>query len=179
MRISQKLVIAIYGRSCTGKSTVAKIIADRFSIPIRHCGDVTQRAAADLNVDINDLTDDCHRKIDAETVEWVCEAKNWCLVEGRYLDHVLAPVAPTLILACFEASLQARAVRWQQKAQRMSYTVAGIKQLDCKDDAFRKRMYKSSGCIRPTITIDTTCLTPEEIANCLIKIVHAAQDGRG
>ena len=175
MRVSQKLVIAIFGRSCTGKSTVAKILAEKHSLRRRHCGDVAQRAAADLGVDVSDLSEDCHRKIDSETVEWICKTTGFCLVEGRYLDQVLAPVAPALILVRFEASLQTRAVRWHQKDQQGPYTVTDIKRLDSEDDAFHKRMYKGRPGLRPAITMDTTSLTPEEIANWLIYKTRATK----
>ena len=177
MRVSQKLVIAIYGRSCTGKSTVAEIIAQKHVLPIRHCGDVTQRMAAHLSVDVRDLTDYYHRKIDAETVEWIYEAGGWCVVEGRYLDQVLAPMAPRVMLVRFEASVETRAARWRQKAQRPCQTIADIRKLDSDDDAFRKGMYKGRQILQPAVTIDTTCPAPEEIAYSLIQKARVAKNG--
>ena len=177
MRLSQKLVVAICGRSCTGKSTVAEIIAKKHALPVRHCGNVVQRVAADLNVGISDLADDCHRRIDAETVDWVREAKDWRIVEGRHLDHVLVPVASAVLMVHFYASAETRAARWQPKARR-AYAVADLKRLDFDDDVFRHRLYKGSRVLRPAMTIDTTCSTPEEIANCLTRRIDATRNGQ-
>lgn len=167
MRVPQNIVLAIYGKSCTGKSAVAPILAERHSLQVRLCGDLVRRAAADLEVDIDELTDERHQEIDLQTVDWVRNAKAWSLVEGRFLNQVLVPVASAVRLVHFEASLQARAARWQEKTSR-SHAVADVERLDAADDAFRERMYKEFGVLAPCVTIDTTHSTPEECANCVM-----------
>ena len=176
MRVSPKLAVAIWGRPCTGKSTVAKILAEKYDAPVRHCGDVTKRVAAYLNLDITDLTDDCHRMIDAETADWVRAAREWCVVEGRYLDQVLGSAASVVELVHFVASAETRAARWGQKAGQ-SCSVADIERVGIDDDAFRRRMYESFINLQPTLTVDTTCSTPEEIADFLGRRTHATKDG--
>ncbi len=174
MRVPKNLVLAIYGRSCTGKSTVTRIVAERYALRVRLCGDLVRRAAEDLGVDIDALPDNQHREIDSQTVDWVCDAEGWCLVEGRYLDQVLASVESAVCLVCFEASVEARAARWQEKTGR-PHMVGDVERLDAADDAFRQRMYKGSRALAPCLTIDTTHLTSEECANCLMLKTEARE----
>ena len=176
MCISEKIVIAICGGSCTGKSTVAEILAKLHAMPVRHCGAIARRAAETLRASVNDLTDDCHRRIDSETVDWVRKARQWSIVEGRYVDQVLGSLSTTVLVVKFHTVAATRATRCQQKTHR-TCTVADIDRLDSDDEAFRVRLYKGVRLLQPAFTIDTTFLTPEEVANCLTQRINATKGG--
>lgn len=85
--------VAIYGRTCSGKTTVAKAVAEMLSVQsVRHCGEVVKRFASDRGVKVRDLTLADHRDIDAETMAWARYATNSppSVAEGSFLNYVLA-----------------------------------------------------------------------------------------
>lgn len=143
------------------------MLSTRSGVPVRLCGDVVRQAAAECGVDINALPDLMHREIDAETVRWARSSTVLCLVEGRYLDQVLAPLGSSVVLTYFEATPQARVERWEMKAGLKS-GLSHIRQVDALDVVFRKKMYKDIQSLTPSITIDTTNQIPEESASCLM-----------
>lgn len=161
------MILAIYGPSCVGKTTIARILTTQLRVPVRLCGDVVRQASVDLGLDINALPDLMHREIDAETICWANSSSGLCLVEGRYLDQVLAPLKSSIVLICFAATPQARAERWEMKTGLKS-GLSQIRQVDALDAAFRKKMYKNIQRFEPSITVDTTSQTPEESASCLM-----------
>src|SRR5260370_13371538 len=85
VRIPSHMVIAIYGASEVGKSTIARLLGQRTGLPVRHCGEAVKERAAELNSSLAALSLDVHQMIDAETRSFVARAPS-AIVEGRYLD---------------------------------------------------------------------------------------------
>lgn len=177
MRLPQNVILGIYGRSCTGKTTVAKVLAETLACPVRYCGELVRAAAKQTGLDVDNLPDDSHRQIDEQTCTWAFTPRSSSIVEGRYLDYVLSPGATTLCLVRLEASLETRLLRWQEKTDTMC-SVTDFTRLDSTEDAFRFRLYQRRRPLMPSTTIDTTYSTPDEIAQCLIRMAQTEMNGR-
>ena len=172
MCFPQNVILAIYGGSCTGKTTVAKVLAKRLACPLRCCGELVREAAQTMGVEIDKLPDKTHRRIDGQTVTWAYTVARPSILEGRHLHYVLAPGAAFLFLVRLEASLTSRVLRLQRKSGGES-TRGEVTMLDTSDDALRLRVYPNCRPVTPSITIDTTSLTPEETAQCVVLQVQA------
>lgn len=160
------MIIGIFGGSCVGKSSTARLLARRRGLPLRSCGSPVREAADSLNVGLDEVPDAVHRAIDEQTVAWSLNNQP-CLVEGRFLDHVLAdlPVKPFLIeLSTTMGTRQARA------CSRAGHVVS-IEELEFWDRAdlkFRKRMYLGPR-LGPNLSIDTSTSTVQECVDRLIQ----------
>lgn len=159
------MIIGIFGASCVGKSSAARLLAQRRILPLRSCGSPVREAAQSMNVALEALPDAVHRGIDEETLSWSLTNQP-CLVEGRFLDRVLArlPVKPLLI------ELSATSAARQSRACSRAGHVVSIKELelwDQADIAFRERMY-SEPALKPDLSIDTSSCTVQECVDRLI-----------
>jgi cytidylate kinase len=151
------MIVSIFGRSCVGKSTIARALAVDLGIPLRSCGEEIKRAARARGLDFSSLTDDDHRAIDKITRSWVLETC-FCLVEGRFLDQVLRslPISPLSI--CLTANTDARYERFLKRENRNASMEELIKGDDA-DEELRKRLYGGTGFLNTSIFIDTSSLT--------------------
>jgi cytidylate kinase len=146
------MIVAIFGPSATGKTTLAELLSGRLGIPVRHCG-VSLRAA--LGEDGPNAGDATHLRVDAETVEW-CEqqAATDGIVEGRFLDSVLR-ASRGIVFVSVVATGDERAVRLGRRFGRQM-SCADIAEIDKDDDLFRDRMYGPASAALAEFTIDTT-----------------------
>jgi cytidylate kinase len=149
------MILAIYGRSAVGKTTVAEIMGARLLMPVRHCGLALRAAAAEAGKSIADVDSKIHTRVDSETVQW-CQryASAGGIVEGRFLDDVLGDTGNICFVA-MTAALQERAARLQSRLGRAS-SVADVTAVDNADDLFRWSMYGVRPRAAASLTIDTT-----------------------
>lgn len=148
------MITALFGASCSGKTTLGRRLAADTALPFRSCGDVVKERARHLGIDINDLAAAEHARIDDETRRW-CDDNANGIVEGRYLDQVLAKFRDRMDLILLVASVSARAERW---AQRTNSTIdeAVVTKSDVDDEAFRVLAYGETARTAPTYTLDTS-----------------------
>jgi cytidylate kinase len=111
------MIIALVGSTCTGKTTLGLRLRDSLGLPLRSCGEAVRLRRTSLSVRWEELSYDQHRQVDAETREWV-RSNQPCLVEGRYLDRVLAPLAGEVVLVRLEATDDDRISRQSVKRGR-------------------------------------------------------------
>jgi cytidylate kinase len=149
------MILAIFGRSAVGKTTVAEIIGARLLMPVRHCGLALRAAAAEAGTTIADVDATIHTRVDSETVQW-CEryASAGGIVEGRFLDHVLGDDASIRFVA-MTATVEERAARLQSRLGRTS-SIAELLAVDEADDLFRGNMYGVGPRAAASLVIDTT-----------------------
>jgi cytidylate kinase len=163
------MIVAIFGRSCVGKSRAAEGLAAEFLIPLRACGTEARSVASGLGISVENLTNDHHHQIDAATLEWVSKSP-LCIVEGRFLDYVLAQ-APGRILAI---QLTAHAdVRLQRACQRLerSLSMDELERIDRLDDDLTHRLY-SGERLAARISFDTSNSLVEECVRQLKALMH-------
>jgi cytidylate kinase len=157
------MIVSIFGQSCVGKSTVAKLLSAELGLPLRSCGEEIKNAAKALGLDFLSLTDEDHREVDRQTLSWALD-KCSCIVEGRFLDQVLygLPVMP------FSVCLAANAdVRYERSSKRSNGSAEANELIkgDRVDSELRLRLYGDKGVLNPSISIDTSNLTVAECVN--------------
>lgn len=150
------MIIGLFGRSATGKTTLASRAGTALSLDVRHCGQIIKQRALARNCSIDDAPDELHHEVDAETVEWTLARKNGgCIVEGRFLNQVLASLRSEIHLVEVIASNEARLARWRERTGS-NFSADHLVVLDNADDFFRRRMYDSLTMIVADASIDTT-----------------------
>jgi cytidylate kinase len=149
------MIVALFGRSATGKTTLAKLIGNELAAEVRHCGNALRIAATAAGSTIEDASDDVHRSVDRETLEW-CERirDGFGVLDGRFLDRVVSGRPDvTFVEICAAPSI--RALRWAERLGS-AFDEQDLARVDARDDSFSANMYRLSTITRPLVTIDTT-----------------------
>ena len=55
MCFPENLIIAIFGSSCTGKTTVAQLLANELNADLRICGEIVRNESKRLNISYDKL----------------------------------------------------------------------------------------------------------------------------
>lgn len=162
MRLPKDLTVGIFGSSAVGKTVVANALAQRFSVSVRHCGELARQAARSLGCDITALPARVHDQIDNDTrAVAALDGPSWQLIEGRYLDLVLS-AQPRVVLVNLTCSAVTRAVR-------KGVDAAAIDQEDAGDAAFRERLSATLQARRPDLVIDTSGLSLRDTENAIVE----------
>ncbi|MGH9894300.1 MAG: AAA family ATPase [bacterium] len=165
------MIIAIYGPSCTGKTTITGALRDAFGLPLRSCGEEVRRRAEVVGLSWDELPDDQHRAIDTETLLWVASNRP-CLVEGRFLDRVLGPLGHDVTFVRLEASAEERLQRWTVRAGR-SLSLEELREADALNLAFRARIYMAVESAVPSLILSTSELSVEACVQSLKAFIKA------
>jgi cytidylate kinase len=161
-------VLAIYGPSCVGKTTLAAAISREWGVPVRHCGDMLKTRAAELGPPLRNLPLQVHEAVDEETHRLAQGASEVFVVEGRYLNLVLDGVSQVKFvrLTCDEAT---RTRRFLTKAGGQGTSSITLHQSDQEDGHLRQILYGNryftSG---DWMVLDTTHSIPEELLAYLL-----------
>lgn len=163
------MVIGLFGASCTGKTTLARMLAARTGADLRCCGDIVRREAEAKGVQFSDLSLRDHQVIDSATTTWV-QGTGERIVEGRFLDQVLhgAAARDGLVLIEIVAKETARAERWASRLGRPQ-ALADVQKYDEEDASFRVQAYGATARLTTNWTVDTTNRSADE---CLEEIAR-------
>ena len=161
--------LAIIGPCATGKSTLAKIVSQELNLPARGCGEAVRQRARELGVPVGELPDSEHHAVDAQTVDWI-RGSAPCIVEGRFLDHVLRPLASQITLVELDT---ASAVRCQRQGKRTGHVVTpdDLAAIDNSELSLRSRLYGGMP-IKACVALQTSELSVDECVQmllCLLK----------
>lgn len=160
------MLIALFGASSVGKSTLARALSARFQVDLRGCGDIVRERAAAHGGDLAAVSQEEHRQIDDETRVW-CQQTGNRIVEGRFLDQVLHGLEVNLILVEITANEQVRMVRWSDRLDS-SVSAQDIRSFDQEDAAFRMRAYGEAARLTSNFVLDTSDRT---VGSCLEQLV--------
>jgi cytidylate kinase len=165
------MIFAIYGSSIVGKTTVASRVAAELKLPLRSCGSVVRERAKSLGIELHELPDADHQEIDGQTVAWALTNQP-CIVEGRFLNFVLAETATPVIFIRLIASDLQRQLR-ACNSDRSGITIDDLQRADAADLSFTKRVFPSPGVNASCVTVDSSSLTVEECALRIRAIIEA------
>lgn len=164
------MIIALFGNSATGKTTLAKMIANQLGTEMRNCGDAIRIAAAAANTTIDTLSADIHRLVDQDTVDW-CDrhGPELGVIDGRFLDLILGE-RNDVALVNIRASPAVRASRLEQ-ARCHTFDESDVLRIDEQDGRFRADMYQDKLAGRPRIIIDTSRRDKNECVGELLSFI--------
>jgi cytidylate kinase len=162
MCAEKRIILVLYGKSCSGKSTVAKKLAESFSCPIRSASDAVRARSKELGVSASDLPMGEHRKIDEDTRSVVQSSGGSLVVEGSFLDVLLSDVGNVcrIELTCGDDERQRRFVR--RSGQN------GLVERDKDDDKLRLALHGDRVAVPAELTVDTTSKAPDQIVKEII-----------
>jgi cytidylate kinase len=148
------MIVAIYGKSCGGKTILSKSLSEQLSIGVRHCGEVVKELAAHIGVAPGELSPEDHLRIDEETRQAAAGQTN-LIIEGCFLDHVLANCSALLVeLRC---SREVRELRYQERNSSVLFDAR-----EKSDAELRGRLYGDAPGRSANFTVDTTHLRTEQ-----------------
>jgi cytidylate kinase len=163
------MIVGLFGASACGKTVLAQCAASKLNIPVRHCGVEIKSACLTKGHDLKSAPDDLHRAIDQQTRDWCAKVGKDCLVEGRFLDQVLADMADVILIDV----IASRKVRASRLAERLGRVVSNdeVQVLDEQDDSFRRRMYSRISRLSGSYTLNTDGSTVAECSQILISLL--------
>jgi len=158
-----RVVLAIYGQSCVGKSTLAEELGKRWASPVRHCGNLVKTYARAAGIQAELLPLGSHRKIDTETRRIAQQSKGLLIIEGIYLDIVLRdmPHVRLLQLICADRT---RELRFHERSAAASSLISTLRQRDAETAGLRRNLYGSEEIAAPAwMVLDTTTIAAAEM----------------
>lgn len=161
--------LAIIGRSCTGKTSVATQLHRELGGQLRLCGELISSTAGLLGVAVAELSLEQHRSFDLETRRWLMEADAISIVEGNFLDRVVTGLTGVSFIR-LTCEMPTRAARFGER-RNASGTIEEMVARDRSEDGLRMRLYgdDTEGAI-DVLEIDTTTQTVEALASDILKI---------
>ena len=167
------IVLAIYGASCVGKTTLAKELGFRWGVPVRHCGSVLKEHANALKISLENLPAEVHRTVDAETRSLAQQTSDFLIIEGRYLDLVLAET-PRVRFVRLECDETVREQRLRGRGNRQAPSMSrSIQQEDRYDAKLQRTLYGDAFSVAiDWMVLDTTRLAPEDLLSAVIMRVQ-------
>lgn len=168
--MKESRVIALFGKSCVGKTEVATKLAITLSLPVRHCGELVKHRAKKLRIQPDALPEAEHKAIDDETRSLALNTDHDTIIEGSFLDVVLAEV-PTAIL--FELTCEDNE-RKRRYAQKTPGTRSTLKLRDTSDRKLKRALRRTSSnspVQGEIVSVDTTHLTPDEVVVSISEIL--------
>jgi cytidylate kinase len=161
-------VVAIFGPSAVGKSTVARRVAEELGAQVRHCGEEVVRRIARCG----SISLDGHRDVDEATRRFVEERRASVVVEGRFLDRVLGQT-PGVTFVRLHCDIDERARRARQA--RAATTPLGEDEEDAILTAALYRHSSDSG-VNIAMEIDTTGVSIERVARMIVDHLSAGPE---
>lgn len=161
-------VIALSGGSCVGKTSVARELSRRTHAETRLCGDVVKAHARGLGVSLDNIPENVHHQIDAETKAWAHSGEKLKIVEGRFLEHVLAGVSGVVLirLTCSDDE------RSRRMLGRGVNNTRGMEMEDRHTAELAHRLYGNTPNDVPKHIIDTSTLEIGEVVDEILRYVR-------
>ncbi len=163
-------VIAIYGKTCSLKSDVARAISRLTGYKLKSPGEMatTYAKAAKLNSALH-VPEDKHRAIDQDTLKWIRTTPDpVIIIESALLDAVVRDVGDTFLVRLYSRN-EVRTKRWVKRKEegggRTRQIGENVEQRDRDDDELRQRLYGgAAGARNPDLELDTSERSAEDCA---------------
>ena len=170
------VIIAIFGKSCTGKTKIADSLSELMNVPVRHCSQAVINRSKQLNCAPAEMPIEEHSSIDLKTREIASGFHKNYIIEGSFLPYVLwgLPNILWLELVCDSIERNRRYKERHRLDQEAQKIISGR---DISDETLANRLYGSQRIKTVNITkIDTTSKSIQEITSLIISILKA-EDG--
>jgi cytidylate kinase len=153
----KRIVVALYGRSCSGKSTIARELSQLLNCPIHSAGELVRKRSKELGIPSTKLPLVEHRLIDNGTRTKAKSADASSIVDGSFLDALFYDMEGVyrIELICSD---EERRRRFNQKSG-----CDGLAQRDKDDDELRLALHGARSSSAEA-TFNTTSKTPGEVA---------------
>ena len=153
-------IIAIYGKTCTLKSDVARAISRLTGYKMASRGEwITTCALMDKHSSGLQVDLDVHRETDEQTRGMISWPDDVLILESRFMDCVLGGI-DGVFLVRLSSSEESRAKRWEHRREqgggRTRQIGEGVSQRDRDDAELRQKLYPDAGEVRPDMEIDTS-----------------------
>lgn len=142
-------VIALYGNTCVGKTTIASALARLLGAPVRFCGEELKRKAASFGTVPEKSPDSLYHHVDLETISWVGAGSHPKVVEGRFLDVVLEGI-PGIEFFELTCSPAIRTSRFASLGRATDH-LHSIDEVDTEDSRRRETIYKRGSPTRSAL----------------------------
>ena len=169
------IVLAIYGPSCVGKSTLARELGRKLGIEVRHCGEALKVHAIEQGIALNSIPSTVHQSIDEETRRQARQACGTVVIEGRYLDFVLSGI-PSVRFIRLTSDEATRKFRYSMRKNK-SVRPRALQEEDEDDARMRELLY--SGVTRAPedwMSLNTTQHAPHELAATVLARIQRGWD---
>jgi cytidylate kinase len=170
------MIVGLFGASTTGKTSIAQRVAVQTGCSLRCCGEIVKARAGVLGTRLSGLSAEEHQQIDDDTRKWA-SANDPCLVEGRYLNWVLAPIGKQITLVRLVATPEDRRAR-RTKRDPGPLTLTED-DLDLADSAFCTRMYSAGHQLSPWLVLNSSELSVEECVQRVITLMRGIEPPLG
>jgi CspA family cold shock protein len=163
-------VIAIYGKTCSLKSDVARGISRLTGYKVKHPGEAatTYAKVAKLDSALN-LPEQRHRSIDEDTLQWIKTTRDpVIIIESTLLDAVLKDVE-NVFRVHLRSRDEVRQQRWHRRREegggRTRQIGESVERRDRDDAELRTKLYGAGSSSRiPDLELDTSERTAEACA---------------
>ena len=175
------MIITISGRAGSGKSTIAKILAKKLNLKHYSIGDLQRQIAKEKGISLIELSkleekdDSIDRELDRKQVDLGKKEDNF-IIDGR-LSAFFIPNAKLKIFLDADEEVRAERILNDQRIEEEGDSAEDvIRQINAREKSENKRYmaYYGFNCYdksRYDFVINTSKLTPNEIADDIIKII--------
>lgn len=171
-------IIAVYGKTCTLKTEVAREISRLTGFKLTNRGELaTTRAKVAKLSSAHRLPLEVHRAIDAETLEMTRRDEPLMIFESAFMDAVLKDVK-SVFFVHLSSRDPAREARWTKRKEegggRTRQLGESVAERDREDAQLRTKLYGSeqSG-VRPALELDTSDSSAEQAARRILEAFQA------
>lgn len=155
------MIIAIYGKSCTGKTAIAQTLSRYMACEVHHCGEEVKKSAEELNCPFKDLEQKEHGIIDQKTRVKAQSVNGNIIIEGTFLPYVLRKLDDVIWieLVCDDG------IRNKRFFKREG--IKDLKSRDYFDKSLCDKLYKKSIILTNNTVIDTTNSSIDELSKII------------
>ena len=167
----QEMIVAIYGKSCTGKTTVAKSLAKAVNAEIRCCSEEVKNRANQLKCSTIQLSAEEHNAIDQKTREIASLVDSDLVIEGSFLHYVLIGISNVfwIELTCDDYVRRQR----HQGRQCLTHASLDLNERDFYDEFLCQKLYKKTSLHSiEVVEIDSTNKSIEEIVTLITTAIN-------
>lgn len=164
MCFPEGIALAIYGKSCSGKTTLANALSVKRTVTVRDCGTVIREEARKIKVHPNALPLAVHLRVDEETRRFASNSTTARIISGCFLDTVLSGLGSVKFIKI----VCDRAERARRNETRSGNGGRPLSERDQDDELLSVRLYEGAHREDPWLTLDTSKESVDQLVERLL-----------